>query len=62
VKQATVYSSTVPFCYHFVQKPAAEVLVQVEVEAMLNLAEFDNIKRKANRASTIQILIILNSE
>lgn len=46
-KHEIVYSSTVPFCSHLVQKPALDVSVQIEVEAMLNLAECEIKRSKA---------------
>ena len=52
-KHATASSSTVPVCSHLVQKPAAEVEVHVEVEAMLNLAEYVKVSRRARRRRMI---------
>ena len=35
-----VVSDTLPFCYHLVQNPVADWLVQVETEFIANVAEF----------------------
>ena len=56
-----VYYSTVPFCYHLVQKPAFEVSVQVEVEAILNFAEFTVSKIKARMIKYAALFIVLKN-
>lgn len=59
-KHAAIYYSTVPFCSHLVQNPVAEVFVQIDVEAMLNLSEFAVNKINARTQNNETLFIVFN--